>query len=195
MDPQKLAQLDPKLRDAYQRVMGTTIPEPNPAPSQAQTPSPAGGPPTTNPSPIPQPQPQPEPNPAPSPIVEPTPPAAPTEEPSVPIQPTVPPTTEPQPAPLTPEPAVEPQPAINPQPQAMSAQPTSNFVQMNSEVAAAPTTSTPNFSAPAPETQTVAVKKKSGIMPILFGFVGLIFIAIYTIFWAKILNFKLPFLP
>jgi len=201
MDPQKLAQLDPKLRDAYQRVMGTTIPEPPAAPSQTQTPSPADKPPATDPISTPQPQPQPEPNPAPSPIVEPT-PITPTEEPSVPIQPTTP-APEPQPASLTPEPVVEPQPAVNPQsqsipnpqPQSTPAQPASNFVQMNSEVAAAPTAASPNFTAPAPQAQTAAIKKKSGIMPILFGFVGLIFIAIYAIFWAKIFNFKLPFLP
>jgi hypothetical protein len=36
MDPQKLSQLDPKLRDVYQRVMDTNVPS-QPAPAQTQT--------------------------------------------------------------------------------------------------------------------------------------------------------------
>ncbi|MBF8250213.1 MAG: hypothetical protein HW400_814 [Candidatus Levybacteria bacterium] len=159
MDPQKLSQLDPKLREAYQRVMGTTIPTPpaTPAtPAQNQTPSPAAEP-TTPPPP------QIQPEPIPTPDIEP---------------------------PIQPEPFSIPQPAIDPNPQpipaggqtsdpAVPAQPNSNFVQMNSEV---PTAPSQNFA--------------SGIMmPILFGIVGLIFLVIYTFFWTKIFNFKLPFLP
>lgn len=46
MDPQKLSQLDPKLRDAYQRVMGTSVPPP-------QAPPPSPPPPTPTPTPAP----------------------------------------------------------------------------------------------------------------------------------------------
>ena len=53
MDPQKLSQLDPKLRDAYQRVMGTAIPQPQ-APVQSQSPMPTPPIPT---SPTPNPMP------------------------------------------------------------------------------------------------------------------------------------------
>ena len=121
MDPQKLSQLDPKLRDAYQRVMGTPIPQPQAPQSQ--------------------------------------------------------PVSQPQPA-ITPEPPVQP----------------ANFVQMNSEVVANP--SSQNFTAPMPAAQTMAIKKKKGMMmPILFGIAGFILIAVYTFFWTKIFNFKLPFLP
>ena len=84
MDPQKLSQLDPKLRNAYQRVMGTVIPEPQVAPIQTQAP------PLTNnytvpapPNPIPNPQPQPEPQ---QPTVEPQPAINP--QPVIPTQPT-----------------------------------------------------------------------------------------------------------
>lgn len=137
MDPQKLSQLDPKLREAYQRVMGTPIPPPPPPP------------PMPDPNPVPQPLPTPEPIPTPEPAM--------------------------------PKPVSEPQPAIPQQPPMQA----NNFVHMNSEVA-----------APMPQTQTMAMKKKSGMMtPILFGIVGLVFIAIYTLFWTKIFNFKLPFLP
>lgn len=136
MDPQKLASLDPKLRDAYQRVMGTPIPQPQ--------------------TPPPPPMPAPDPNPSP-----------------------------------TPEPIPTPQPTIPQQPPTSA----SNFVQMNSEVATPPTSA--NFSAPQPQpaAQTMTVKKKNGMMPILIGIAGLFFIAIYTLFWTKVFNFKLPFLP
>lgn len=147
MDPQKLAQLDPKLREAYQRVMGTPIP------------------------PMPTPQPKPE--------------------------PAQPPVSEPHPAPSIPKPIAEPepQPAINPQPQTIPTQPASNFVQMSSEVASTPATASPNFTVPAPQTQTIVLKKKNGMLPVLFVIVALIFIAIYTLFWVKIFNLRLPFLP
>ena len=167
MDPQKLSQLDPKLREAYQRVMGTSIPTPPPMPD-----------------PTPAPAPQPEPSTIPTPPVQPPTPV-----------PQPPPTGGPTPESSMPEPPVfEPQPAI-PQPESIPTPQASNFVQMNSEVPAAPAANTPNFSAPV-QTQTVAIEKKSGVMiPILFGIAGLVFIAIYTLFWTKIFNFKLPFLP
>lgn len=161
MDPQKLSQLDPKLREAYQRVMGTSIPQPQVAPIQTQTPPPP--PPMPDPIPMPQPLPTPEPVPSPIPTIE-EPPAIPTPEPAMP------------------EPVSEPQPAIPQQPPIVA----SNFVQMNSEVAA----------TPMPQAQTMTVRKKQGMMtPVLFGIVGLVFIAIYTLFWTKIFNFQLPFLP
>ena len=160
MDPQKLSQLDPKLREAYQRVMGT---------------------------PIPQPPPMPDPTPAP----EPTPP--PVGETTPTIQ--EPPVSQPQPAIPQPEPPPAggsiPEPT---QPQQPTVQPT-NFVQMNSEVATAQ--SSPNFSTPTPmsQGQTIAIKKKSSVTPILVGLAALFFVAVYTLFWTKIFNFKLPFLP
>lgn len=154
MDPQKLASLDPKLREAYQRVMGTTIPDPNPTP---------------------QPQPQPEPIPTPPPTV---PPVQPPAEPPIP----------------QPVPEPEPQPTI-PQSEPASTPQVSNFVQMNSEVAATPGSANFATPAPMPQTQTMAVKKKNHLMPILAGVVILIFLVIYFLFWAKIFNFKLPFLP
>lgn len=166
MDPQKLSQLDPKLRDAYQRVMGTPIPE-----VQTQTPPPPPGQPSPmpDPTPTPTPMPQPEPTPTPTPTIQ-EPPVAPFEPPAVP------------PTPVQ-EPAIPQQP------------PPSNFVQMNSEVASTPSQ---NFTNPgvAPQSQTIALKKKNGMMmPVLFGIVGVVFIVVYTLFWTKIFNFKLPFLP
>ncbi len=199
MDPQKLSQLDPKLREAYQRVMGTVIPEPQaksdlaqaaPA-AQAQTPLPADSAFVATSAkeaasakvgtlvPAPQPQPEPEPIPA-----EPTPTPIPEPQPTINPQPEAPPAGEPM-----------PQPAIPPQ-QA------SNFVKMNSEVPATSPVPTPNFITPAAfdaapiQTQTIAVKKKNNILMLtMIGITILVFIVVYSLFWAKIFNFKLPFLP
>jgi hypothetical protein len=137
MDPQKLSQLDPKLREAYQRVMGTSIPNPPQAP------------PVQRQAPVPQPQPTPKS----------------VETPSMPTPPSQ---------------HIE---AIPTQPQPIPVQAPSNFA---------------NFTPPpsTPQAQTITMKKKSGIvMPIIFTIVGLIFIVIYTFFWTKIFNLKLPFLP
>lgn len=139
MDPQKLASLDPKLREAYQRVMGTPIPK-------TQTPPPPPKP-TADPNQNPTPEPQPEP--------------FPTPQPAIPTPPTQ----------------------------------ASNFVQMNSEAATPPTSQNFITPSPMPQSQTITVKKKNGMMPILIGIAGLVFVAIYTLFWTKIFNFKLPFLP
>ncbi|GDX62040.1 hypothetical protein LBMAG33_3500 [Candidatus Levyibacteriota bacterium] len=38
-------------------------------------------------------------------------------------------------------------------------------------------------------------EKKSGISPVIFTICGIIFFAIYTIFWFKIFNISLPFIP
>lgn len=51
MDPKTFAKLDPKLRETYERVMGTAVPQkptiiPSPQ-SSTPTPDPAGAPPTT----------------------------------------------------------------------------------------------------------------------------------------------------
>lgn len=204
MDPQKLSQLDPKLREAYQRVMGTTIPQPQTPPSaQVQTPLPdevsaKANPPASEPT---------------TPVSDPAQTPQPTEPMPSPAEPNST-STEPIPPPASqPEPFFKPQPVTNPSPQpvpnqeaAIPQQPAaqnSNFVQMNSEIPAAPAksdlappASTSNFTAPAPQAQSIPVKKKNGmILPIVFGVVGLIFVAIYTLFWTKIFNFKLPFLP
>lgn len=230
MDPQKLASLDPKLREAYQRVMGTPIPQVQPTSVQDQAPPPplGGGPTSSIPDPNPMPPPA-EPDSVPTPIPQPepmpfqtptTPPPAdsgstlvdvPTIEdmPSQPIDPPVesliPEPTIPEPQPSIPQPdplpaesdsvpagGFIPEPIIPPQQPPMQA---ANFVQMNSEVSAAP--SSVNFAAPVPtaQVQSMNIKKKSHMMPILMGSVVVVFLVIYTLFWTKIFNFKLPFLP
>lgn len=180
MDPQKLSQLDPKLRDAYQRVMGTAVPKPStPPPAQAQASSP------TN---------------------ELTPP---TQKPTIPAKPLIVsnPNTNSSPAIKLDEPAIKPiEPPTQPQttidPPAQTAIPakpqapleSANFDQLNSQVS---TASSSNFSAPNPtaQNQAMIIKKKNGLLSILAVIVVLVFFVVYTLFWVKVFNFKLPFLP
>ncbi len=188
MDPQKLSQLDPKLRDAYQRVMGTPLP-PMPAP---------------DPTSVPQPEPMPPPPPA-----EPDSIPAGGSAPTIQEPPLQPPVSEPESvfSPIS-EPLTEPQPAINPQPEvppvggptpepAIPQQQNSNFAPVNFEASTAPIVAnpvSPNFAAPAPiQPQTMAIKKKGGrLTPVMTGIAILVFIVVYTLFWTKIFNFKLP---
>ena len=145
MDPQKISQLDPKLREAYQRVMGASVPKPQAAPAAPPQPTPTS-------------------------INKP-----------------------PQPASQA-QPAINPQPQTTPNPQSASQNsppPATNFEQMHSEVSS-PTTS-PNFTSPQPQAETVSLKKKSSLMPILIGIIFLVFIAVYALFWTKFFNFKNDF--
>jgi hypothetical protein len=151
MDPQKLSQLDPKLRDVYQRIMGTQVPKPQAVPIPQQS-EPVQAQ-TFAPPPISQIQPQPQ---------------------TIPAQ--------------------QPQPAV-------PAQPSPVFAQMNPQMPT-PTPTMPaasNFAAPVVsatlQTQSMAMEKKGGssIKFILFGILALIFFVIYTLFWTKIFNLKLPF--
>jgi hypothetical protein len=147
MDPQKLSQLDPKLRDVYQRIMGTQVakPQANSVPPQPKT-SPFRAPTFT--PPIQQSQPQPQTAPAKPPI---------------------------------------------------SAQPAPVFAQMNSQMPTpALTTAVPGIMPPAPQAQvqSMPAEKKGGSMKFtLFSIIFLVFLVVYTLFWVKIFNLKLPFLP
>lgn len=143
MDPQKLASLDPKLREAYQRVMGTSIPKTESQPVQTPTPT------------------------APS--------ANQSADPMI------------QSSASAPQSAIQPESASEP-----PVQP-ANFDKMNSEVSAPQ--SSPNLTVPAPQFQTTVIKNKSGMMPILIGIIIVVFVVVYAIFWTKIFNLKLPFLP
>jgi hypothetical protein len=135
MDPQKLSQLDPKLREAYLRVMGTEVPTPQATPS-VQTPAA-----------VPQFQ------------------AQESSRPFVPTAQTIP-----------------------------------GFGQGSSEIPV-PQTSMPTGlrmtspTGPAPAFRPQPVALKSGFMPVLFAIVGVVFIVIYALFWTRVFNLKLPFLP
>lgn len=146
MDPKTAPNLDPKLQEAYNRVMNTTVPQP-PAAPQPQTPPPL---------PITPPQVS----------TIPTPPSPPPPPPSTP--------TIPQANPI--------QPPITDQPQT---------TVMHATIPL--TTTKPSSSAPI-----LAASKSGGkglsILPfIIIG--GIIFLAVYTVFWIKFFKLSIPFLP
>lgn len=180
MDPQKLSQLDPKLREAYQRVMKTSVPQQQAPPMQSQTPPPAmsdaapamsdaassNEPASSIPDPTPQ-----------VPLSEPThPPFDPSEFKS-------PYLAQPQPFAESPTPVTEPQiiSANTSTPQEPMQQ--NSFDRMHSQVAS------------MPQVKEIPMKKKKPFMPLLIGVVALILILAYIFFWTTVFNFKLPFLP
>lgn len=120
MDLSKLNQLDPKLKETYERVMGTSA----------------------RPTPV-----------APQPTIQ---------NQTIQSQPTQP---QPMPQPVQ---QARPQPIAQPQP--VQAQP----IQKQQE-------------------QTL--KKKIKILPVFIILGGIIFLLGYVLFWTKIFNLKLPFLP
>lgn len=165
MDPQnQLSGLDPKLKEAYERVMGTSIP---PVPQEPTISAPTS---QTEPTP-PQPTNEPPKEPASPPVQEPS------QEPTPP-----PPVTPPQP----PEPAEPPlqQPELAPipppvQPPAAQNEPASSPVQ-----AAQPT----GFVANAPKKGKLAGLKIS--RPILIS-IGVGLLVLYVFFWIRVFNLSL----
>ncbi|MBI2465402.1 hypothetical protein HYV64_04635 [Candidatus Shapirobacteria bacterium] len=134
MDPNANPTIDPKLKEAYDRVMSTSVPPPAPA---------------SPPTPLTPPPPQPTPPPA-GPVV-PTPPQSPT-----PIQ----------------------------------SEPTTTVHATIPITAAKPTGSAVIVGATSKQHA-----KSDSLFPLLFTIGGLVFFAVYTVFWIKFFNLSVPFLP
>ncbi len=184
MDPKILANLDPKLRETYERVMGT----PSPAPSTESAnmasssvlddiPSPVKMSSTITDTPTP----------SPSLVFNDTvsmPPVSPLDTPVVlPIQPPQSSSVETHNSPLS-------LGTSSPQ-----------TIKLDSPTPATSTTApliepiplTP-LSIKTQPTQADKVPRSSGIVPILFVVAGLVFFALYTLFWIKFFNISIPFL-
>lgn len=173
MNPQnQLSGLDPKLKEAYERVMGTTIP-PAPAPSGAgpasspPTPQePAASAPTTQTEPSSPPPQEPV---SPPPIQEPTPPPV---SPPQPPEPAAPPLQEPPQQP-------EPPPVPPAQPPVAPAEPAPSPVQ---------SVQSTGFVANATKKGKLGGLKISP--PILMA-VGAALLILYFFFWIRIFNLSL----
>lgn len=160
MDP-KTTTLDPKLKEAYERIMGTTVP----SPAQKTTP-------ILNPQ---------------APITPPT--AKPTQTPQAPL-PQAPKlqVQEVTPEPLKIS-TFEPPPPLppNPTPQAPSNEMVQSPVfnpQKNPFVNPLP----PPADIMGQDTNINAAKKKNNLKPIFLTLGGLIFFVIYGVVWAKVFN-------
>lgn len=176
MDPkQQLNQLDPKLKEAYERVMGTPV---GATPAQPGTPTAA----TSAPTPAaPQPMPANQFAGGTTPVqaaqspqtMPPNPPQMPTVQP---IQPAMPATATPPHV----QPPVQPPAAFGTtQPAAVPA------------VGAHPTP--PQGKPGAASHGFVAGKKGLRMSPVLLIVGGIIFLLVYTVFWLKFFNIPLPF--
>lgn len=190
MDPKNLQSLDPKLREAYERVMGTSNVSVQADPPPADPlgdPKPAANPPA-------------DPPPANLPI------PAPKMDPS-PIMPSTPLPQQPSP--------IEPPPSLTPEPnQAMQAKPAppSEFAAdvppppppppslmqddpppANTAPADPPTVSFPASGAPAQQdssTMVQAAKSPNKIMPILIAGALIVFFIVWAFLWITILGLK-----
>lgn len=191
MDPQKLAQLDPKLREVYLRIMNQTLPPIPPKtdiPMQTPKPKPITQNPTT--VSISQPEQKQETQKTinlsrPQPIVD--------QQVSPPAKPIIDSFQEnPQQKSF--------QPAVPKQPSSPFLKPDTGSLQENlqlesSQVSKPIATPNNNRTIPyqTPKAQHVATGgEESGIISFIFGVFWLLFFIAYTFFWIKFFNYKLP---
>lgn len=165
MDPkQQLNQLDPKLQEAYNRVMGTASNAGTPA-SNAASPTPPAAPAQNNPQPQP-------------PSFQ---PVAPTPPPTQPVTPIPQPQTIPTPpAPIQPTPSTPP-------PQ------TPDTVAATISIGGQGLTATGGPSGFVASAQA-APGKKHGVSPVILLFGALVFFLVYTLVWVKVFNLSVPFI-
>lgn len=169
MDPKQNAQLDPKLQEAYNRVMGTPTPP-------IATPTGVTPPPVT---PMPQPAdalastPQPTTSPATLPTPELTKPPAVLSTPTPSVNPSVTPAS----TLASPTPPLASTPVVVPH--------SVETVRVGGNTPAATNTQANG---------TVAKEKKNGISPVIIVVGAIVFLLVYTLFWVKFLNVPLPFL-
>lgn len=175
MNPKPTANLDPKLREAYERIMGTTVPQPQ-----------TGQPTTSSEQPINL-----------------TPPQTP-QEPNVPPPPTVQPMMNVQkPHPLQPEapklqveevvqepikistPDIPPPPVLEPLSGEMVQSPESPIFnsKKNPYIEQSPGSAS-NMVKNVQE--NINPKKKGGFMPVLLSLGGFMFFILYGVIWAKV---------
>ncbi|MEK7534272.1 MAG: hypothetical protein AAB600_02935 [Patescibacteria group bacterium] len=140
MDLNKLNQLDPKLKETYERVMGTAI----------------------------------QPTPRTSPFMP---------KPANPFPPTQPVT----PQPIIQKPTIQSQPSQPIQSQSIQ-QPIQTFK-------AKPLQAQPAQAQPIQRQQAQSLKKKNKILPVLVALGVIVLLIGYALFWIKIFNLKIPFLP
>lgn len=165
MDP-KLSNLDPKLKEAYERVMGNS-----------------NTPPTPPPPPVANPNPQATPVIPPPPPVEPPPPSPGVPESSsetVHIGP-----TEPS--------AMPPSPPPPPMPETQTSG--SETVHIGPAETAVMPPPTPTEAIKPYPSQVLKTERGSRISPIIIGLLVMVFLISYTFLWVRVFNLKIPFLP
>jgi hypothetical protein len=184
MDPkQQLSQLDPKLKEAYERVMSSsatpTVPSTSPAPTATVNP------PTPTSVPMPNINTSTASGPFPTPGISTTPPPMPTMSPNINSSGMSPQMTA---APIT---NISPTPTVV-NPGSPTPAPTTGpvKVQFNAQIG------NPTAAQPATTGMGLQAQKKKGpkVSPALIIVAGIVFILAYAIFWMKVFNIPIPFL-
>lgn len=197
MDPKQNTQLDPKLQEAYNRVMGTdtSVPHDPTQPATPPTTTPVTTPPPADPGSIQMPAA------SDTPAIPPAPPTMPTDptqstpsDNTPPIIPSTPqmPSTQVVPDPTSPTP---PTPQV---PQETPAQPAAPAPQVpdlpevpTQEVKKEP--ETVHFSSTT--SLSTSAKSKTKISPIILILGAVIFLVAYALIWIKVFGLQIPFLP
>lgn len=172
MNPKSTANLDPKLREAYERIMGTTIPQPNPAkPTKTND------------------------NVSPTPNIQPATPVSPPKPPLEQNNPQVntPPKLEVQE--VTHEPINIQTPPQMPFPPKQD-HPLTEMVQSPQTTSSVDNKKNPFAPTPLPQTSQMvnltnsqtgtSPKKKSKLMPIFLSVGGIGFFVLYAVIWSKV---------
>lgn len=175
MNPKSTANLDPKLREAYERIMGTTVPQPKSAepmqsvsaPAQAPEVKPVTTPPQENKPPV-----------NPEPVIN-TPPKLEVQE----VAPEPINIKTPQEMPPLPPKQEHPLSEMVPSPQM------SDLGNNKDPFVANPTPQTTNVvNLTNSQTPTTPAKGKSKLMPIVLGVGGIGFFVVYAVIWAKVFS-------
>jgi len=193
MNPQQLSGMDPKLREAYERIMGLAV-----APKAA-----TATPPISSPSQIVTP-----------PVAHDSPRGESSQQaaaPSIPSTPLINQTPSLNPSPTSPTPTMPPIPATNIAPSIGINGSLNSFISQSPPTAPAPVTSDeprPNTESVQPQfdpivannqmhayvSQEVAgVKQSLKIIQLIYIVGGLMFFGVYALFWMKFFNIPSPF--
>ena len=167
MDPNKLGQLDPKLKEAYDRVMNAATPPPPPPPPYSQTPQTA----QTSPS---------------QGVNPPPPPPPPLSSPQTAKEES----SSPPPPPHLSMPAKEVPPLVNTPPPDIS---TKGFTPMNASVSVS-SSNTIASKFPAYKAGTLKAHKGGNVPTVLWILLAAVFFIAYTLIWVRVLGVSLPFL-
>jgi hypothetical protein len=163
MDPKSIANLDPKLRETYERVMGNTAPATPAAATPAAPPAPE------------------------APVSAVSPPAMETASPTPPPDLSAPVSPDAQLSPVLPS---EPSPSLSAP--ANASFNTSPFGTPSTPGMDNQATVMQPLMSPASAAQA-APGGKGSLIKVIYIFGGIVFFVVYIFFWIKIFNYQLPF--
>lgn len=172
MDPKASSQLDPKLQEAYNRVMGTNLNAPTDPSTNSSTPA------TTDP------------------IITPAMPAAPQDTTTMPNPAPAAPVMS---STITPSPTTAPAAPVTDQTTPTDPAPTLPTEDKPAEPETPPLTGEPTMSSMESTVSTkshafVAKGNSMKVSPVIIVIGGIAFLLIYSLVWIKVFNLSIPFI-